>query len=224
MPHRKFPLINGQIYHVINRGVASIPIFRNKKDYIHFTNTFSYYQFQNPPIRFSVFMKLSNQRRTEIIESRSNDTKNVSILAYCLMPNHFHFLLKQLKDNGIREFSRLASDSFAKYINTKYARKGPLMEGRFKNVLIETDDQILHVQRYIHLNPYSSYIVKDFSQLIDYRFSSLGEYLEKSKNTIIDKTLIMHLFGNNQSKFRNFIQDHADYQRNLDIIKHKILE
>jgi putative transposase len=138
------------------------------------------------------------------------------------MPNHFHFLLKQTKDSGIKEFIRLMGNSYAKYFNAKYRRKGSLFESRFKAVRIETDEQLFHVSRYIHLNPYSGFVVKTLNQLIIYPFSSLPEYLSKTNNVCHQE----HLWGqfSSPAKYKQFILDQADYQRTLQGIKHQLME
>ncbi|OGM13084.1 hypothetical protein A3A76_01660 [Candidatus Woesebacteria bacterium RIFCSPLOWO2_01_FULL_39_23] len=224
MPGRKVPLVNGEIYHVVNRGIASQPIFLNKRDYDRKIATLSYYQHAYPPLRYSFFIRLPKQRRLELIEQfKKKDDFLVEILAYCLMPNHLHLLLKQVRDNGISSFMSNISNSYTRYLNIKNDRVGPIYQGKFKAVRIVTEEQLLHVQRYIHLNPYSSHIVNNAEDLKDYHYSSFPEYLEGSTSSISNKELIMNFFTNIES-YKTFIYNQADYQRKLDEIKHLILE
>ena len=89
------------------------------------------------------------------------DQRLVSILAYCVMPNHFHLLLKQEVEGGISTYLRRLTVSFVRYYNILHKQKGPLFESFFKAVLIESENQLLHVSRYIHLNPTSAKLVND---------------------------------------------------------------
>lgn len=224
MPCRAAPLITDEIYHVVNRGSAAVPIFHTKRDYRKFLQIFLYYQNDHPPIRFSRFEELNTQNRGRILQTlKTKKDLLVWIIAYCLMPTHFHFLLKQTKDHGVLNFIRLSTNSYSRYFNTKNQRKGSLFEGRFKAVRIETNNQLLHVSRYIHLNPYTAYTVRDFSALLSYPFSSLVEYLGNSEEKICQKEVILEQFSS-PGKYKEFVFDQADYQRTLEEIKHQVLE
>ena len=223
MPGRKVPLITDQVYHVINRGVASQPIFNCKKDYQRAIETIVYYQNKKPPMRYSYYINLPKDIKSGVTSLMIKDKKDlVDIIAYCLMPNHVHFLLKQLEENGISRFMSKFSNSYTKYFNTKYKRTGALFQGKFKAVRVETDEQLKHVCRYIHLNPYTSYVVGDVGKIEDYEFSSFGQYLS-SGESICERKLVLDLFKDEES-YRKFVLDQADYQRKLGDMKHLFLE
>lgn len=224
MPARKLPLVTKELYHILNRGTGSIPIFKVKYDYQKFIQTFCYYQNAAPPVRLSQINRLLIGERNKLLK-KPKEQKNflVEIIAYCLMPNHYHFVLKQLKDGGIFNFIRLFTNSYSRYFNTKYKRKGGLFEGRFKAVRIKTDSQLLHLSRYVHLNLYSSFLVKDIKNLLKYPFSSLPEYIGSSKTNICNKEIVLGQFSN-LKEYKKFVLDQADYQRTLEEIKHQILE
>ena len=100
MPGRKIPLVTNEIYHVLNRGNALQPIFRNKRDYNRTLETLFYYQNQTAPIKYSRFLQLSNEDQTQILRDLTTQKQFlVDILSYCLMPNHFHLILKQRVEN-----------------------------------------------------------------------------------------------------------------------------
>lgn len=224
MPVRSIPLANNEIYHVLNRGLNSIPIFTQKRDYQRFFETFLFYQNYRPPIKFSRLKTLSREEREKLLERlRKKKDWEVKIIAYCLMPNHFHFLLKQLKDSGITDFIRRLDDSYSHYFNTKYERKGSLFEGRFKAIRVETDEQLLHLSRYIHLNPYSSFVIKDLNQLVDYSYSSLREYIGVDQANICQKEIVSDQFSSFEA-YNKFVFNQADYQRALEQIKHQMLD
>lgn len=224
MPARNFPLITNEYYHVLNRGNGGMPIFKSKYDYYKIIQILSYYQNVSHTVRFSKFITLPLDQRNQLLQEFKNKKDFfVEIIAYCLMPNHFHLILKQQKDEGIFNFLRLLSNSYAHFFNIKYKRRGSLFEGRFKAIRLENDYQLLHVSRYIHLNPYSAFLVKDAEYLKEYPFSSFQEYLGLVKNSICQKDIILSQFKSIKD-YEKFVLDQADYQRNLEIIKHQILE
>jgi len=224
MPTRKMPLATGEFYHIINRGNASIPIFKTKRDYHRFVKTSLYYQNCNPPMRYAKLSTLSLKERENLLNKLKKKRKFwIEIIAYCLMPNHYHFILKQINDKGISNFIRLLGSSYSHYFNIKYKRKGSLFEGRFKAIRIETDSQLLHLSRYVHLNPYSSFVVKTLAELIKYPYSSLPEYLGLIEKEICQKETVLSFFTHTES-YKKFVFDRADYQRSLEEIKHQLLE
>lgn len=224
MPGREIPLITNEIYHVLNRGVASQPTFQNKKDYQRAFEAIFYYQFQSPPLKYSKFLELSNFSRQQILADLKKQKQFlVEILAYCFMPNHFHLILRQSSENGISKFMSNFTNSYTRYFNTKNKRNGPLFQGKFKAIRVETEEQFLHLSRYVHLNPYSSYVVKSLKELEEYPFSSLSEFLGKTKSNFCAKEPILANFKN-PAAYQEFVFDQADYQRKLEEIKHITLE
>jgi len=224
MPGRKVPLVTNQIYHVLNRGVASQPIFLSKKSYQRAMEMILYYQNKDLSLSYSAFLELSNQRRKEILEQlKKNQNSLVKVIVFCLMPNHFHFLLKQTQDKGISIFMGNFSNSYTRYFNASHKRIGPLFQGKFKAVRVETDEQLLHVSRYIHLNPYSSYLVKTIEELENYPYSSFPEYLNPQENNLYYKEIVLNNFKTSID-YKKFVLDQADYQRKLEEIKHLMLE
>lgn len=225
MPYRKTPLAQDQIYHVFNRGVASLPIFSTSKDFYHFIELVAYYRFQNTPLSFSHFKKIPREERDKILFKLKGDgVPHVEILAFCLMNNHVHFLLKQISKNGITKFFSNLQNSYAKYFNIKTERAGPLFQPMFKAIIIETDEQLLHVSRYVHLNPSTSYVV-DIKDLENYPWSSFKYYLigEPPEYGFVSGNLVLDLIGG-ADRYKKFVFDQADYQRKLAKIKHLILE
>lgn len=224
MPGRKTPLINNEVYHIFNRGVASQPTFLNKRDYQRALESIFYYQNSNPPLKYSRFLSLSVKDRIELLENLVAQ-KNflVEIVSYCLMPNHFHFLLRQLKDGGIAKFMSNSINSYTRFFNTKRERAGPLFTGKFKSVRIETQEQLLHVSRYIHLNPYTSFVVKTLEDLEKYPYSSFPEFINKAGSNSCSKDIILTNFKR-ADLYKQFVFNQADYQRTLDQIKHLAIE
>lgn len=223
MPKRTTSLIDEQIYHVFNIGIDHRPIFQKHYDFRRALGTIDYYRNINPPIKFSRFLILSNEKKNNIYTGFKNGKKHIKILAYCLMPNHFHLLLKQVTENGISKFMANFQNSYTKYINTKEERTGPLLMHQFKAVRIETENQLLHVTRYIHLNPYTSFLLKKIEDIEKYEWSSFKSYLDNKEQDLIYKEEILPLFKKIET-FKTFTLDQADYQRKLGIIKHLLAE
>jgi len=139
------------------------------------------------------------------------------------MPNHFHFLLKQVGDYGISEFIGQIQNSYTKYFNVKRERVGSLLQGRFKAVRVESEEQLIHLSRYIHLNPYSSFLVRSLKDLKKYPWSSFPSYIEDEKVDFLDENIILNLFKN-KGEYQEFVFNQADYQRELEKIKHLALD
>lgn len=214
MPLRKIVLENNKYYHVFNRSVEKLPILTYVNDIQRFLKAVEYYQNSNPPIRFSIYRELKQDYQEDF---RSH---LVSILAFTLMPNHFHFLLKQNEESGIQKFIQKLSNSFSHYYNLKYKRSGPLFEHTFKAVHIETEEQLFHISRYIHLNASTSFLVND---PLDYPYSSYRSYMGLENINWLNKTFIMTHFTSSHN-YARFVLDNKDYQRKLRLIKHLLLE
>lgn len=214
---RRMPLVTGNIYHVFNRGVNKAPIFFTEKDYSRFLSAAVHYLSKNTKYTYEKQKILNND---DTGSSESKPKPKVGVLAYCLMPNHFHFLVKQLEDNGITSYFRRLTSSYAHFINLKYKRIGPLLQGRFKTVLVETDEQLLHLSRYIHLNPLVSDLV---TRIEDYRWSSYAVHTGKGYDQLCGTKLIKDFFKSG-SDYEKFVLDQINYAKTLDKIKHAVFD
>jgi len=210
---RKVPFVTNEIYHIFNRGVNKNDIFFSDDDFRRFYLTLLHYKLGE-----GKFSHLTDPGSAGL--QKTNIQARVQILAYCFMSNHFHFLLKQLVDGGITWYLQHVTNSFSHYINTKYKRVGPLFQGRFKNIHIESDEQLLHVSRYIHLNPYVSTIVQDVK---DYKYSSYPSYLNHYDNLLCDPELVLSYFKS-RDEYEQFVLNHAEYALSLEKIKHHVLD
>lgn len=219
---RKTVLANEQIYHVFNRGVERRTIFTNKREYDRALETLKYYQYQNPPVRFSRFFVSDPKNKDKILSQiNSDNNKLVEIISFCLMPNHFHLLLKQIAENGISIFLANFTNSYTKYFNTKHQRSGSLVQGPFKAVYIESDEQLIHVSRYMHLNPVASFTIQE-QGLLNYKWSSLRGYLNLEES-FCSKGIILNQFKS-VDQYKDFVFDQISYAKELEKIKHLIIE
>ena len=222
MPGRITPLVTDEVYHVYNRGINKQLTFTTKKEYRRAILALEFYRVSNPPIRLSKFLELDKEKQKEITEVINQTEKLVQIICFCLMPSHFHFLLKQKKDNGISKFLGNFQNSYTRYFNTRNERDGSLFLDQFKAKRIETDEQLIHVSRYIHLNPHTGFIIKTIKELEEYPWSSFSNYIT-GNNGFLEPDLVLDMFGS-RDKYKQFVFDQADYQRKLKMVKHLILE
>jgi len=196
MPIRKTIFANNYHYHVFNRGVEKRVIFQDEKDYHVFLEILAYYLIPNqktPPI-FS--------RKPQIKISQG-----ITLLSYCLMPNHFHFLIKQKKDNGIVSLMQALGNTYAKYFNKRYYRVGSLFQGRFKAKIVTKDNYLLQLSKYIHLNPQEIYK----KPLVSYPYSSYKFYLQPqiAPKDFIDVNFILDYFSCKEKNFsyQKFVEE-----------------
>lgn len=200
----RFYTENG-IYHIYNRGVEKRTIFEDKQDYQVFLHYLKRYL--SPP-NF-------NEVRPRWIVKLHQELK---LFAYCLMPNHFHLLIKQDTKTSITLFMRCLINAYTKYFNEKYERVGPLFQGKFKAVLVETDAYFLHLSRYIHLNPlvHDHPTRSDLVELTQYPYSSYAEYLGQRNTKWINTQEILTYFKKPQNPifknfttYKSFVEDYA---------------
>jgi putative transposase len=213
VPYRLTPFQTDCYYHIFNRGVEKRQIFSSDNDYQRFLGTVYYYLFSGPKPRFSTFRKFK-------FKEFYLKPKIVEVICYCLMPNHFHMLVKQVTEGGIHEFISKLLNSFTKYYNTKHNRIGPLFQGQFKAVLVETDEQLVHLSRYIHLNPLVSNLV---TKLDDFKYSSYPDFVGLRKGSFCFTQPVLSFFKEANS-YKNFVKDYEGYGKDIHRIKQLLLE
>ncbi len=219
MSKREKPLFTGKVYHVFTRSIAKFKVFRTPGEYERIIDMISFYSFGDSTTSFSYF---SNRKiKDTIIQNRlQSGRKLVEIIAYCIMPTHVHLILKQLDDNGISTFMGRVLNSYSRYFNVKTNRKGPVWEGRFQNVEVETDEQLLHLTRYLHLNPSTSFLTKKPE---DWLYSSYLEFLGQNTKeiTICEFSDILDI---NPKNYKKFVDSQINYQRELKHIKDILID
>lgn len=214
MTLRKVVLTEGETYHIFNKTCHNLPLFKNKHEFSVFLEAAHYYLQPEPPIKFSKYRK--SKSKYDVNFSR----KLVTVVCFCLMPNHFHFILRQELEKGIEKFMTKLCSSYAHYFNTKHETAGSLFHGSFKSIRVENDEQLLHLSRYIHLNPVTAYLVENPE---DYLFSSYLNYLGKKKLDFLNPSLVLNQFKSPKD-YKKFVLARKDYQRELEKIKHLTLE
>lgn len=219
--HRSIVLSNGQLYHVFNRGIDRQPVFTTKREYERMMTTLWYYRFEHPGASLSYYLDLGVEEKKQFEKKLVMKPPAVSLLAYCLMPNHFHVVLRQEMNEGIRSFVGNVTNSYTKYFNMKRKRIGPLFQGTFKSVYVETDEQFLHLTRYVHLNPIMAYLCKVYD-LASFPWSSYREYLEPSTMKLCQKEVVQSLMS--LKHYDTFVTNQVDFSKNLAKIQHLTID
>lgn len=209
---RSVSFVNGEYYHIYNRGNSKQVIFHDDEDYSYFMNLLIV---MNSLERKSVRgASLQNVGTNDLVDKHKHDEPVVSIGIYCLMPNHFHILLRQEKENGISLFLQKISTAYAMYFNKKYTRTGSLFEGKFKSKYAGEDVYLKYLFSYIHLNPlklkhddwkYRAIPNDDllYRFIITYKYSSAKEYA--SSNFSITKPQAFPGYFLDRGSFRDFL-------------------
>ncbi|HOV21700.1 MAG TPA: transposase [bacterium] len=199
------------VFHIFTRSIAEYKIFKDNNDYLRFIEMLKFYQYKRN-CSFSYYLK------TKEIPQKNLDKigeKIIRIISYCLMPTHIHLILSSEVEDGITKFMKNLLDSYTRYFNTKTKRKGPLWESRFKSVLLETDEQLFHLTRYIHLNPVTAYLI---NKPEEWQYSAYSEYLDsiKQEKKICEYDNLLEI---NPEKYREFVENRISYKRELAKIK-----
>lgn len=203
--YRKISFVNNSYYHIYNRGIDKRVIFENDQDFKRFLDCLRFFNSPN-----SVWLANIDDR-TKIEDTPQE--RLVDIVAYCLMPNHFHLLLMQKLGNGIPTFMRKLCTGYSMYFNLSRERNGRLFQGPYKAKMAEDDNYLTHLSRYIHLNPielvdasWKEVGIRDkkkaFHFLNKYPWSSYMEYLSGTDRGIISENVLHEMFpGGNYKQF-----------------------
>jgi len=216
-------LTTGEIYHVYDRTINKEEIFIHRDSIKRALDTINYYSFDQR-LRYSKWKILPSDQKNNYRENFFVKNKLlVETYAYSLMPNHYHFLMKQLKEDGIRRFVSNFQNSFAKFYNLKNDRQGALFSRPFKIKRINNEEEVKHISRYIHINHLTNYLL-NLEQLKSSRLTSFIYYANKIETPLFLNTeFLLKMFGIRE-RYTQFVVDQIDYQRKLAKIKYLVLE
>ncbi len=183
--------IENGYYHIYNRGVNKRIIFKGDQDYAVFLSYLKDALSPQPPQNQlnKIPVNILGQTFLKAPRITKNFEKNIELLAYCLMPNHFHLLIKQIVNQQMEFMMRSLTTRYSMYFNKKYHRVGHLFQGRYKAVLVGNDNYIMHLSRYVHLNP-----SKHFTDLTQ-AYSSYANYLGTKKQDWVKPDFILKMFN-----------------------------
>jgi putative transposase len=199
MPTRNLLKIYGaeQFYHIYSRGVAKQPVFLDSEDYAMFLSFIKRYL-------------SSKQATSPHRHPYPHYAGRLELLAFCLMPNHIHLLAYQQDETAIVEFMRSLMTSYSMYFNRKYSRVGPVFQSRYLASVIDKENYLEHISRYIHLNP---------KAWKTYEYSSLPYYLNERSAEWLNPGRILELFDGNQAAYMHFLEDYKAHKQMLDELK-----
>lgn len=196
-------------YHLYNRGVDKRRIYEDAQDY----QTFLYY--------LKIYLTPSDSLHQELPLLRKNLAKNnlaeeVSLISFCLMPNHFHLLLHQKTQNGITRLMRQLTTAYSMYFNKRYDRVGPLFQGIYKAINVPEEDSLLQLSRYIHLNP-----IERGVDLEDFKWSSYLTYVGREKTAWVNTQVVLDYLQKSepQTSYQKYVkQNSKDFTNISDLV------
>ena len=194
MSIKRHPLITGEMYHIYNRGVDKRDIFSDKNDIYRFIESMKEFNRVDKIDSLSNLRKLKSQIGLQALSEISTKEPLVEVVAYCLNPNHFHFILKQVVDGGVAKFMQKLQAGYTSYFNVKNSRSGSLLQGRFKSQIIASENYFNKLIGYVNKNYLIHNIPENKNVLV---FSGDFEY-ENNKFNIISKKEgenILEIFG-----------------------------
>ncbi len=224
---RKIKFVNGEYYHIYNRGVDKRDIFLDGADYFRFILEMKEFNDITPNYNLRRFNNVSKMKLCQ------HEEEIVNFICYSLMRNHYHFIIKQVKDGGISKFMQKLGTGYTNYFNKRYERSGALFQGTFKAKHISTDEYLLHLSRYIHLNILG---VKDkqwisngvgnkskaYQFLKKYKWHSLPFWLDDLPNLVnLYPEIVLEQFPSKKS-YVDFLLSWTEYD--LDIVESDIIE
>ena len=220
---RKEQFCPKEYYHIYSRTILNIPSFNDRNNAIRLKQAFLLSNSTNSSEAFQFLRNNNDATLEKIIKILNKGEKHVDILCYSIMPDHYHLLIFELRENGIINFIRKCNTSIAKYINIKNDRLGPVFESRFKAKHVDSNEYLIHLSLYIHLNPldiisgkaWRENKLKNWFQekekLIKYPWSSLRFYLnENHKDPIISGEKIITEQFKNKKDYEDFLRDWAE--------------
>lgn len=216
---RKIQFANNEFYHIYNRGVDKRQIFSTQYDINRFFQGMSEFNTLDPigSLYENSFRKKANAQLGSLASKPKKNDKLVEFAAFCLNPNHFHFILEQLEENGIEKFMHRLSTGYTKYFNQKHKRSGSLFQGTYQAVHIDSNEYLLHLSVYVNLN---FRVHKIENHLF---MSSWREYQKKSRFNFCNKDMILGQFKN-RNEYRGYakrtlpgIVERKDYLKELEL-------
>lgn len=204
MPRSKIEI--DECYHIYNRGNNKQNIFFEERDYIRFIFLILY--FQGGDSVYNIGRHVSNyvkHRMFNIDFEKISKNKKVELLAFALMPNHFHFILKEKEQGGISKYLQRIQNSYTKYINTKNGKIGHLFQGPYQSVHVESNEQLLHLSAYIHRNPREIKRWKD--KEVDFPWSSFINYIKENRwGKLLSMELLLGQFKG-PKEYKSFVDE-----------------
>lgn len=208
-------------YHIYNRGVEKRTIFEDDQDYRVFLKNLK--EYLSPPLDIDKFQGGTLKNNVYPYRLLKNYFAEISLIAYCLMPNHFHFMIQQKSKRAIKNFMQSLLTRYSMYFNKKYSRVGKLFQGHYKGVLITDESYLLHLSRYIHLNPF------EYTKDLESAYSSYSDYLGIRKTPWVKPDIVLTFFNTkilpDLKKINTYKKFVEEYEKDsVSILEHLTLE
>ena len=214
---RKHSFENGGLYHIFNRSVEKRSIFPDRIDFDRFL--LGMREFNTIELTGSLWVKVRG--KADFSNRIAKKGRLVNVICYCLNPNHYHFILEQVREGGISEYMRRISTGFTQHFNHKYKRTGVLFQGKFKSVPITSNEQLLHVSAYVNLN-YRAHGIGNGKSV-----SSWDEYMGDQRAGFCEKSIVLGQFKNVQ-EYRKFaessLKDIKNHKQQMKELQSLLLE
>lgn len=204
MSMRKIKISPQEHYHVYNRGVNKQAIFHDSRDYYRFLFLILY--FQSPVVFQNIGRILDDFVRHRVLNIAEEIVKKrrVELVAFCIMPNHFHLIIKELEEGGITAYMQRVLNSYSKYYNKKYDKSGHIFQGPYHYVPIQDDRQMKYLSTYIHRNPRE--MGRWLRKEEDYRWSSYQDFVLNNRwGSLIVPDAILGGFKD-QDEYKHFVK------------------
>lgn len=210
---RKTEFANGEYYHIYNRGVEKREIFLDDFDYMRFLKSLEEFNRADPI--GSIFEQSFRDKNTALGHPVS---KLVDIVAYCINPNHYHLILRQLEDKGIEKFMHKVGMGYSKYFNHKQKRSGVLFQGSFQSIHIDSNEYLLYLSAYVNKNNF----IHGYNAG-NWKYSSLLEYLGKRNEILCNKEVVLGQFDNIK-RYEEFLENNSIHLKNRKDMEKYLLE
>jgi REP element-mobilizing transposase RayT len=197
MPNRKEKFVEGEYYHVYNRGTEKRSIFMDSEDLTRFIKSID---------EFNVVQPIGSIYENSFVKNKDKE-KLVNIVCYALNPNHFHFLLTPLIENGVEKFMQKLGTGYTMYFNNKLKRKGSLFQGVFKSVHVDSNEYLLHVSAYINLNDRVHQLGGETSKLSQTSFGVYAGELNPKFDKILGNTSIITEQFKSPQEYKEFAEE-----------------
>ena len=210
---------------MFNRAIDGREVYLDKRYYWRMLLALWFFRYDQAEVRLARYLEVKQEVQQAMLHRLVKASLIVEVLAYCLMPNYFHLLIKQKTESGLSRYIGDVENSFTKYFNYRQKRRGPIFLPRFKAVDVGSDEQLLHLSRYIHLNPLTSYVVQDEEGLDNYIWSSWQEYMgeiTERKEFCIEEVVLE--FFENRKAYREFVLRNIDDQREMKRLRDMEIE